>query len=275
MGQDAHLISGAAKIGKARMSRPSKRAVKRLPAGAVAEPPPVYRAIKETIVAAIKAGALKPGDRVASENELVHQFGVSRMTANRALRELAHEGLVNRIRGVGSFVSETPLHTDFLAVRHIADEIRQRGRVYGSRLIVQDVVAAIPEVAEALGIPAGSSVFHTLIVHTQDNTPVQVEDRFVTPTAAPDFLSIDFGMIYPGTYLHSVAPTDEVEHIVEAILAARRERDYLGISSGEPCLRLVRRTWSRGQIVSCIWFTFPGRFYRLKARFPLKTKHDV
>jgi GntR family histidine utilization transcriptional repressor len=248
------------------MSRPSKHAATELRAAELA---PAYRTIKETIVAGIKAGDFKPGDRVASENELVHRFRVSRMTANRALRELAHEGIVTRVRGVGSFVSETPLHTDFLAVRHIADEIRQRGRVYGSRLITQDVVEAIPDVAEGLVVPVGSSVFHTLIVHTQDGTPVQVEDRYVNPTAAPNFLSVDFSTVNPGTYLHSVAPMDEVEHIVEAILAERRERQFLGISAGEPCLRLVRRTWSRQQAVSCIWFTFPGRFYRLKARFPL------
>jgi GntR family transcriptional regulator, histidine utilization repressor len=251
------------------MSRPKRDATGTQAKGGASDPTPFYRTIKETIVAGIKAGDLKPGDRVASENELVHRFKVSRMTANRALRELAHEGIVTRIRGVGSFVSEAPLHTDFLAVRHIADEIRQRGRQYGARLVAQDAVAATPEVAEALAVAPGSSVFHTLIVHTQDGTPVQVEDRFVNPVVAPDFLSFDFSTTYPGTYLHSVAPTDEVEHVVEAILAERRERDFLGISAGEPCLRLVRRTWSRGQIVSCIWFTFPGRFYRLKARFPV------
>jgi GntR family histidine utilization transcriptional repressor len=256
------------------MKPTSKGKPKIQPDGAVADPAPFYRAIKDTILGAIATGDLKPGDRVASENELVRRFGVSRMTANRALRELAQEGIVVRVRGVGSFVSETPLHTDFLAVRDIADEIRLRGRLYGSRLIAQDAVPATPTVAEALGVTTGTPVFHTLIVHTQDGTPIQVEDCFVNPAVAPDFLTIDFGADYPGNYLHTVAPADEVEHIVEAILAERRERGYLGISPGEPCLRLVRRTWSRGRIVSCAWFTFPGRFYRLRARFPVDPRAE-
>lgn len=52
-----------------------------------------YIRIKEQILAEIAEGKLQPGDRVSSESELVAAFGVSRMTANRALRELMFEGV--------------------------------------------------------------------------------------------------------------------------------------------------------------------------------------
>jgi GntR family histidine utilization transcriptional repressor len=230
---------------------------------------PFYLTIKTDISSAIANGRLKPGDRVASEHELVRRYSVSRMTANRALRELAQEGLVIRLRGVGSFVAEAPVMTDFLVLRNVAEEIRQRGRAYGQRLVDKGEIRASSEVAAGLGLAPAAPVFHALLVHTQDGTPVQVEDRYVNPAAAPAFLTIDLASHYPGSYLDSIAPADEVEHIVEAVLAERRERDLLGISAGEPCLRLIRRTWSMGTPVSFIWFTYPGRFYRLKARFPL------
>ena len=52
----------------------------------------------------IRSGAWAPGARVPSENELVESFGISRMTANRALRELTADGFLARVPGVGTFV---------------------------------------------------------------------------------------------------------------------------------------------------------------------------
>src|SRR3546814_17631624 len=65
-----------------------------------------YAAIKQSICDAVRDGHLKPGDRVPSESELVKQFDVSRMTANRALRELQAAGVLVRRAGSGSFIDE-------------------------------------------------------------------------------------------------------------------------------------------------------------------------
>jgi GntR family histidine utilization transcriptional repressor len=230
---------------------------------------PRYRAIKDEIITAIREERLKPGDRVASETEIIRRFDVSRMTANRALRELAQEGLVTRQRGAGSFVAEKRRPADFLAVRNIADEIRERGQSYDFRLLDIGATPAGPDVAEALELAHDAPVFHFQMVHLEDGRPVQVEDRHVNPASAPGFLNVDFSRLYPGTYLHTVAPFDDVEHSVEAIIAEPKVRALLEIGSGEPCLRLVRRTWSRGRTVSFIRFTHPGRLYRMTTRFQL------
>jgi GntR family transcriptional regulator of arabinose operon len=55
---------------------------------------------------AIGSGRLKPGARLPSEAELVRQFGVSRITASRAVRDLQAAGLVERRVGAGTFVAE-------------------------------------------------------------------------------------------------------------------------------------------------------------------------
>ena len=60
---------------------------------------PRYQQLKELIIGRISSGELQPRDRVPSEHELVDSTGVSRMTANRALRELNDEGYVDRIAG--------------------------------------------------------------------------------------------------------------------------------------------------------------------------------
>jgi GntR family histidine utilization transcriptional repressor len=63
---------------------------------------PAYEQVKSWVRQHIASGEWKPGDPVPSEAALIEQFGVSRMTANRALRELAAEGLVTRVQGSGT-----------------------------------------------------------------------------------------------------------------------------------------------------------------------------
>ena len=53
----------------------------------------LYQQIKDFVAGSIQDGSWKAGDRLPSENDLVQQFGVSRMTVNRALRELLEQGL--------------------------------------------------------------------------------------------------------------------------------------------------------------------------------------
>jgi len=81
----------------------------------------LYLAVKEHIRAKIQSGAWKVGDRVTSEHELVAELGVSRMTAHRALRELAAEGLLQRVAGVGTFVADGKAESSLLQVANIAD----------------------------------------------------------------------------------------------------------------------------------------------------------
>ena len=70
--------------------------------------PPPYARVKKYLKSGLAAGRWPPGSLMPSETELVARFGVSRMTVNRALRELQSEGLVSRTQGVGTFAA--PLH---------------------------------------------------------------------------------------------------------------------------------------------------------------------
>ena len=97
-----------------------------------------YLQVKQFVLARISAGTLAVGDRVPSENELVRKLEVSRMTVNRALRELAADGVLVRVAGVGTFVAEQRAQAHPLEVRNIADEIRSRGHEYVAKVISQD-----------------------------------------------------------------------------------------------------------------------------------------
>jgi GntR family transcriptional regulator, histidine utilization repressor len=226
-----------------------------------------YRRIMEAIRAEIVAGRLRPGDRIPSENELTERFGVSRMTANRAVRELASEGLVTRLAGSGSFVALKPLDLSLLRVPDIAEEIASGGGTYGARLIDSGRVAAGAELAQALELAEGAPVFHTLIVHQAGAEPVQLEDRFVNPAFAPEFLLQDFSQRPPHAYLTAISPPEEVEQTVEAVSADQRQARLLAVPAGHTCLKVTRRTWSVGVVATMARLVAPGERWRLNVRF--------
>ena len=67
---------------------------------------PVYLQIAGILRERIKSGQIRPGRPVPSEPQLVGEFGVSRLTARKAVRVLADEGLVEVVQGRGAFVRE-------------------------------------------------------------------------------------------------------------------------------------------------------------------------
>jgi len=232
-----------------------------------APPTALYQAVKDHIRRRIQSGEWKPGDRVTSEHALVAELGVSRMTVNRALRELADSGVLTRVAGVGTFVAEDKPQSGLLQVANLADEIRARGHRHTFHLVRATREAATLEVATALGLVTGDSVFHVVGVHREDGVAVQLEDRYVNPAAAPAFLEQDFARVLPAEYLLQVVPLDEVEHVVDALAAEAEAAELLGIRSGSPCLVLTRRTWSHQQPVTFVRCIHPGPRYRLGTRF--------
>ena len=83
--------------------------------------------VKQYLKDALEAGRWAPGAQMPSEAELVAQFGVSRMTVHRALRELQDAGLITRLQGVGTFAAQLNRVSSTLTINDIQDEIRKRG----------------------------------------------------------------------------------------------------------------------------------------------------
>lgn len=226
-------------------------------------PLPRYRMIRDHLLEAIEAGELQAGDRVPSENELVAQFSVSRMTARRALQELADAGFLLRTQGLGSFVTDSRPMSSMLEVRNIADEIVERGHRHSCRVLELGSVRAGAELSHYFELDAGAPLFHSVLLHLENDVPIQHEDRYVNPGCAPDYLKQDFSDTTPNVYLSEVAPLGEADHVVEATVPEPAVARALDIAGTAPCLRVTRRTFSRIGIVSLARLTYPGSRYRL------------
>lgn len=228
---------------------------------------PRYRQLKSLIIRQISNGELKPRDRVPSEHELVDATGVSRMTANRALRELTDEGYVERIAGVGTFVADLKAQSHVLEVRNIADEIARRGHEHSASVLARDRVPADASSASALDVDAGETLLHARLVHEESGVPIQLEDRYVLPDFAPDFLDQDYTKTTPSAYLSAVSPLQEAEHVVRAAIPDDATRNTLRMRRGEPCLVVHRRTWAHGRPVSVARLWHPGDRFELSGHY--------
>ena len=225
-----------------------------------------YAQVKHYLKGRLAAGDWAPGVLMPSEAELVAQFGVSRMTVNRALRELQAEGLIDRVQGVGTFAAQLHKVSSTLTLRDLHDEIAERGHRHDARVIAQEEVPAIDGLAGQLGLPQGAPVFHTLIVHLENGVPLQCEDRYVNPACAPDYLAQDFTQTTPTHYLFEATALWRAQYSIEAARPTKDEARLLGIAPTEPCLIVVRRTFTIDSAITLARLVHPGTRYGLEGQ---------
>ncbi len=228
---------------------------------------PIYAKVKQAITHKISTGEWEENQRVPSELEMVKALGVSRMTVNRALRELTAEGLLTRQQGLGTFVAKKKAHSALFEVHNIADEISNRGHQHRAELLTLEPGKASVEEAMMLGIRTNHDIFRSVVLHFENELPIQIEERVVNTSLAPEYDQQDFTKRTSYEYLMQVAPMTEGEHLVEAVLPTSIECERLSIKSQEPCLQIKRRTWSGNNIVTAARLLYPGSRFQLFGHF--------
>jgi len=222
--------------------------------------------VRAHVLDRIDKGEWREGDRIPSESQLAEQFDASRMTIHIALRDLAAEGVLVRRQGAGTFVATRRRQSTFLELRNIHAEIEERGNRHTTDVITQERVHCDLGLATEMNVAPGSEVFHSVLLHRENERPLQIEDRYVNPRFSPDYLDQDFTLITPYQHLMAAGPLAEVEHIIQAVPADDRCRDLLDMAPGDPVLLLRRRTWSRGMIATSARLYHPGSRFSMAGR---------
>ncbi len=224
---------------------------------------PRYAIIKDHIIRHIELHEWQAGDRVPSENDLALQFSVSRMTARRALQELRDAGILVRTQGLGSFVADARPRSSILEIHSIDKEIRARGHTHQAQVVQLAEVKAGRNTALLLGLKKGNPVYHSIVLHSENDIALQYEERYVNPRFGPDYLRQDFTRITPNHYLSRISPLTEADQTVEAVTVSDVVATLLEIDTNEPCLKVSRRTWCQQGIVNIANLYYPGSRYRL------------
>ncbi len=227
---------------------------------------PSYLKIKEYVLNKIQGGTWREGDMIPTEMALCNQFKVSRMTVNRALRELSNDELLIRIKGSGTYVAQAKFQSTLIEIRSISQEIRERGHVHSCRVLSIKHIRANRAQAAHYQIPANTPMFHSLIVHADNGTPIQYEDRIVDARIAPDYVEQNWDRITPNEYLMRVAPLPRGFYTIEVQTPPADIAQALHMAEQQPCLVMDRMTYSNERFTSHARLWHPADRYKFTGR---------
>lgn len=207
---------------------------------------PAYQRIADHLQARIETGEIEAGSMLPSERALCQEYAVSRMTLRQACGLLAQEGLIERRRGSGTFVSPKKIRKRQQEMRGFTEEIRARGGHPSSRLLGFRTTA--PELAarEFLGLAAGESVYQIERLRLSDGVPLALENVVVPCSLCPHLDRFDLQT----QSLYAILEENyglNLSHCLEEISASRstpRLRRMLDLPAATPVLAIQRRTFT-------------------------------
>ena len=111
------------------------------------------------------------------------------------------------------------------------------------------------------------NVFKIIIIHFENDSPIQLEERYVNAEKVPFFLQQDFSKITAHQYLTSVAPLTEADISVEAVMPTKILKHNLQLNDNTPCLKVTRSTYSNGQPISYVVLYHPANKFKLTSAY--------
>jgi len=227
----------------------------------------LHERIRSDFEARILSGEMAPGERLPIEQDLVEQYGCSRMTVNKALSALATAGLIDRRKRAGSFVARPKVHSMVLDVPDLPATVRERGQEYSYVLLKQRFVPRKAQSSEDTILAGGGALLELHGLHLANGMPLAFESRLVSVNSVPDIVSADLHTTPPGTWLLQHIPWTEAETRISAVGAGADEAGHLEVTIGTPCLQVERRTWRGANPITYVRQVFLGNAYDLIARF--------
>lgn len=227
----------------------------------------LHQRILADISERILSGEWAPGHRIPFEHELTQQYDCSRMTVNKALSQLAKAGLIERRRRSGSFVRRPQSQAAVLEIHDIRVEVEALGLPYRYERISRHERKSGQSDRELLGLDAPEPVLALEGLHFAGKRPFCREERVISLKAVPEAAKENFLEIAPGPWLVARVPWNSAEHRIRATEADKATAAALKIAAGSPCLVVERRTWSAGQPVTHVRFTYAADSHTLVARF--------
>ena len=227
----------------------------------------LHERILDEIEGHILSGDWPPGARIPFEHELSEKYSCSRMTVNKALTQLAKSGLIERRRKAGSFVTRVPSRSVILEIADTKTEVVALGLPYRHEILNRRSRKGV-RADEALlkGVGVGP-ILDLTCRHWAGKRPFCVEERLINLKAVPETADEPFEEISPGPWLLARVPWTSAEHRIGAHAADKKRAALLGLSEGQACLSIERRTWSAETPITFVRFTYPGESHELIARF--------
>jgi GntR family transcriptional regulator len=199
---------------------------------------PAYQRILGVIRKRIEAGELLPGDAVASERELARAHRVSLMTARHALASLEREGLVQRRRGVGTFVAPPKIH--FNKLMSYTEQMAGRGLRTRSVVVSCSPLNFDEDIAKRLLLPSSAPLLMLERVRQAADSPVALEACYFSAEEFPGISkdSLENKSLFTTLEHEYGVELTHADEEVDATTADGRVAELLDVPRGTPLLRI-------------------------------------
>jgi GntR family transcriptional regulator, N-acetylglucosamine utilization regulator len=212
-------------------------------------PLPIYHQIQENVLDLIRSDVLRAGDALPAERELSEAYGVSRMTVRQAITALASRGVLRRLHGVGTFVTEKQ---DVFSLAPTASGFSERIRSVGmtptSRVIALEIIQATPSIAKRLALEPNAPVIFLRRLRMVNDEPLMVEKSYLSQEKYPELVDHDFGheSLYSVLAEHYTANILETEQTLEPTLLTPQEGEYFGLIGRHPAMLVHITAYTEG-----------------------------
>ncbi|KIG01333.1 GntR family transcriptional regulator [Caballeronia concitans] len=244
---------------------------------------PLYAQIKDALRSGILDGRYPPHSRMPSESELQTIFDVSRITIRQALGDLQKEGLIFKVHGKGSFVSQPKAFQNITSLQGFAEAMSRSGHEIINRVVKFRFVPAPAEVAARLSLPEQTRVAEIHRVRLLNRSPVSYEMTYLPELLGrqlerADLVTRDIFLILEND---CALPLGSADLAIDAVAAKPGIARALAIAAGEPLLRIERLTHdANGRPVDFEYLYFRGdtfqyrlRIDRARAASPARRRH--
>lgn len=225
-----------------------------------------FQTIKADILERIQKQDWMAGDLIPGEQVIAQEYGCSRATVNRALRELAQSGIVERRRKAGTRVVRQPARAARVQIPVVRKEIEQRGSTYRYALLERIEKTVPASVRAKLSMDAKSRALSIRCLHFADETPYQYEERWINLNAVPLAREEPFETISPNEWLVLKQPWAEAEHTFSAVNATLEQAELLNIQAHDALFVVERRTWSKQHTITTVKLFHPGATFKMVSR---------
>ena len=202
-----------------------------------------WQSVQSEVLRRISERIWHPGQLVPKEIELAKEFGCSRGTINRAMREMANAGLLERKRKAGTRIALNPVRKATLDIPVIRLSIENRGESYRHAMLDKSIISAPALVTGKLGLPVKTKMLHLQALHFANEHPFVFEDRWVNQLAFPDILEADFAKTNANEWLMQNAPLTTGDISFSATNATQKEAQVLATEPGTALFVTTRSTW--------------------------------
>jgi GntR family transcriptional regulator len=202
---------------------------------------PYYIQLMELLKDQILNKKWQPGEQIPGEQDLCDTYGISRTVVRQALRELELEGLINRRKGKGTFVTEPKISEGLIQnLTGFYQDMVARGLKPVTQVLHQNVVKANEKVAHFLEIEPGTDVVDIQRLRFIHDEPIQLVTTFVPYKVYPPLATVDLSnrSLYEFLEKEGGIFLSRGRRYIEAVLANETEAMLLGIERGAPLLML-------------------------------------